>query len=36
MHKLMGKIEYAEYLAGDGGSGKVDTRKFWLTLIFNY
>ena len=36
MQKLIGKIEYAEYQAGDTGSGKVDTRKFWLTFTFNY
>jgi hypothetical protein len=36
MQKLTGKLEYADYKAGDATSGKVDTRKFWLTLIFNY
>jgi hypothetical protein len=36
MRKLTGKLEYADYKAGDTASGKVDTRKFWLTLIFNY
>ncbi len=36
MQKLVGKLEYADYKAGDTGSGKVDTRKFWLTLIYNY
>jgi hypothetical protein len=36
MQKLVGKLDYAEYKAGDTASGKVDTRKFWLTLIFNY
>ncbi len=36
MEKLVGKIEYADYQAGDAGSGKVDATKFWLTLIFNY
>jgi hypothetical protein len=36
MQKLTGKIEFADYKAGDAASGKVDTRKFWLTLIFNY
>jgi hypothetical protein len=36
MRKLTGKLEYADYKAGDTASEKVDTRKFWLTLIFNY
>jgi hypothetical protein len=36
MQKLTGKLEFADYKAGDSTSGKVDTRKFWLTLIFNY
>lgn len=36
MQKLTGKLEYADYQAGDTASAKVDTRKFWLTLIFNY
>ncbi len=36
LKKLVGKIEYADYQAGDAGSGKVDVTKFWLTLIFNY
>jgi len=36
MKKLVGKIEYANYQAGDAASGKVDVTKFWLTLIFNY
>jgi hypothetical protein len=36
MQKLIGKLEFADYKAGDSTSGKVDTRKFWLTLIFNY
>lgn len=35
MQKLLGKIEFADYRAGDAGSPP-DTRKFWLTLIFNY
>lgn len=34
--RLVGKIEYADYRAGDAASGKVDVRKYWLTLIFNY
>jgi len=29
-------LEYADYKAGGATSGEVDTRKFWLTLIFNY
>jgi hypothetical protein len=36
MQKLIGKLEYADYKAGDTVSGKVDTRKFWLTLIYTY
>jgi len=34
--KLVGKIEYANYQAGDAGSGKSDVTKWWLTLIFNW
>jgi alginate export protein len=38
---LTGKIEYADYQAGDKVPGdtlanKVDVRKFWLTLIYQY
>ncbi|MCW5622433.1 MAG: alginate export family protein [Burkholderiales bacterium] len=38
---LTGKIEYADYRAGDAVPGdslanKVDVRKFWLTLIYQY
>jgi len=36
MQKLIGKLEYANYRAGDAGSGKADTRKFWLTVIYTY
>lgn len=36
LQKLLGKIEYADYQAGDAASGKVDVTKFWLTLIYNY
>lgn len=36
LKKLLGKIEYADYRAGDIASGKVDVTKFWLTLIYNY
>ncbi len=36
LNKLVGKVEYADYRAGDSGSGKVDVTKWWLTLIFNY
>ena len=36
MKKLLGKIEYADYQAGDIAFGKVDTTKLWLTLIYNY
>ena len=38
---LTGKLEYADYRAGDvvGGdllANKVDVRKFWLTLIYQF
>jgi hypothetical protein len=36
LKKLTGRIEYADYQAGDIASGKVDTTKYWLTLIYNY
>ena len=36
LKNLVGKIEYAEYHAGDVSPGKVDTRKIWLTLIYSY
>ncbi len=36
MQKLTGKVEFADYKAGDAASGKFDTRKFWLTLIYAY
>ena len=36
MKRLVGKIEYADYQAGDVASGKVGATKYWLTLIFNY
>ena len=34
--KLTGKIEYADYRAGDPGTGKSDTSKLWVTLLFNW
>ena len=34
--KLLGKIEYADYRAGDVASGKVDLTRVWVTLVFNY
>ena len=34
--KLEGKFEYADYRAGDAGSGLVGVKKLWLTLTFNY
>jgi len=34
--KLLGKLEYADYQAGDTGTGKSDTTKFWVTLLFNW
>lgn len=38
---LTGKVEYADYRAGDAVPGdalanKVDVRKFWLTLIYQF
>ena len=36
MPKLLGKIEYADYQAGDAASGKVDLKRVWVTLIYNY
>lgn len=36
LDKLAGKLEYADYQAGEAVSGKVDVRKFWLTLTFDY
>jgi hypothetical protein len=33
---LIGKIEYADFSGADRISGKPDTRKIWLTLIFTY
>ena len=36
MTKLLGKIEYADYNAGDANSGKTDLRRIWVTLIYNY
>ncbi len=34
--KLTGKLEYADYRAGDAATAKVDVTKVWVTLIFNY
>ncbi len=34
--KLLGKIEYADYQAGEVASGKVDLTRVWVTLIYNY
>jgi hypothetical protein len=36
MPKLLGKIEYADYQAGEVASGKVDLTRVWVTLIYNY
>jgi hypothetical protein len=36
MRSLAGKVEYADYRAGDAASGKTDLRKIWLTLIYTY
>jgi Alginate export len=34
--QLVGKIEYANYHAGDPASGKTDLTRVWVTMIFNY
>ncbi len=34
--QLVGKIEYADYRAGDPASGKTDLTRVWATLVFNY
>ena len=34
--KLLGKIEYADYQAGDAASGKVDLKRVWVTLVFSH
>jgi hypothetical protein len=34
--KLLGKIELADYQAGDAASGKPDLTRVWVTLMFNY
>ena len=34
--KLVGKIEYADYRAGDIASGNVAVDKLWLSLIYHY
>lgn len=34
--KLLGKIEYADYQAGDAVSGKVDLTRVWVTLVYTY
>ncbi len=34
--KLLGKIEYADYRAGDAVSGKVDLARAWVTLVYTY
>ena len=36
MSKLLGKIEYADYQAGEIASGKVGLARVWVTLVFNY
>lgn len=33
---LSAKIEYADYRAGDTATGKLDTRKIWLTATYTY
>lgn len=32
--KLVGKLEYADYQAGDTATNKVDVTKIWLTLMY--
>jgi hypothetical protein len=32
--KIVGRVEYADYQAGDAASGKTDLRRIWLTLSF--
>lgn len=34
VNKLVGKLEYADYQAGDAATNKVDVRKFWVTLLY--
>ena len=34
--RLVGKIEYADYRAGDPASLRFDVTKYWFTLSFNY
>lgn len=36
MPKLLGKIEYADYQAGDTASGKVDLTRAWITFMYSY
>jgi hypothetical protein len=36
LKSLTGKVEYADYRAGDAVSGKTDLRKLWLTLVYVY
>jgi hypothetical protein len=36
MQKLIGKLEYADYKAGDAASGKADLTRAWVTLIYSY
>ncbi len=36
MKSLVAQLELADYRAGDPAAGQPDTRKIWLTLIYNY
>jgi len=36
MRKLTGRLEYADYNAGDSAAGIVDLRRIWLTLAYEH
>jgi hypothetical protein len=36
LKRLVGKIEYADFQSGDVASGRIDVKKIWFTLIFDY
>jgi hypothetical protein len=33
---LVGRLEYADYRAGDTGVGKTDLRRIWLTVMYDF
>ena len=33
---LSTKLEYADYRAGDTATGKLDTRKLWVTAVYGF